>query len=418
MQKQRVLVSKYLYQVVLFGLLLVCSVSSLIAQNGPQARYSFDQMDLRESTGNFAAGEVRNTDFYDCGVGGSAFALSMNGSEDTVLLDPNVKDLFLNDFTLSFYFWAEDTGDSYTLFSIQEDCRRDSSLNIRFNRLAGTDIREVILEYSANAAEVIRFAHQLSDDNCWNQIAFTKNGDIFSLYIDGDFIESIRFVAPIRLGRNFPVYVGYSDCVGPVDEFFRGRIDEIEIFDFALEEVGLQNMFLDPDKILTSDTTIFEGDAFQIRVGPTCTNDVQWTPSVGLDDASIIRPIANPVNTTTYEIELDHGICVATDTIRVSVLLEENIDCEMLLLPTAFTPNGDDLNDGYGISNDFIIEDLARFEIFDRWGLKLFDSVDKAEMWDGTFKGETMMPGTYIYKIEYSCMDNNFQKTGSFNLLR
>ena len=177
-------------------------------------------------------------------------------------------------------------------------------------------------------------------------------------------------------------------------------------------------MFLDPDKILTSDTTIFEGDAFQIRVGPTCTNDVQWTPSVGLDDASIIRPIANPVNTTTYEIELDHGICVATDTIRVSVLLEENIDCEMLLLPTAFTPNGDDLNDGYGISNDFIIEDLTRFEIFDRWGLKLFDSVDKAEMWDGTFKGETMMPGTYIYKIEYSCMDNNFQKTGSFNLWR
>ncbi len=398
------------------SIFLLCS--SLSAQNTPQVRYSFDLMDLSESTGNFDSGEVRSSVSYECGVGNTPFALTMDGSPDTVILDPNVKDLFIDDFSLGFYFWADESTESYTLFSIQENCLRDSSLNIRFNRLAGTDIREITLEYAANAGEVVRFNHQLSDENCWNQLVFTKENETFSLYINGDFIQSIRFVDQIRLGRNFPVYVGFSDCVGQFDDFFSGRIDEIEIYDFALDETALQNAFLNPDKILTVDTTIFEGDAFRLRVGPTCTNDVQWTPSVGLDDATIVRPIAGPISTTTYELTFDHGSCIATDSVRISVLLEENIDCDLLLLPSAFTPNGDELNDGYGISNDFIIEDFSRFEIFDRWGLKLFDALDKSETWDGTYNGQTMMPGTYIYKIEYSCMESNFQKTGSFNLLR
>lgn len=116
--------------------------------------------------------------------------------------------------------------------------------------------------------------------------------------------------------------------------------------------------------------------------------------------------------------EFVHDNCVTTDSIRIFVLQDDDIDCDNLLLPTAFTPNGDNINDDYGISNTFIINDLQRYEIYDRWGLKIFESADKNEKWDGAFRDQNLMPGTYVYKIEYECRGDNFQKTGSFNLIK
>ena len=52
---------------------------------------------------------------------------------DTVSLDPDVKDLFDEDFSLSMSFWIEDTSTSHVLFSIQDSCEVDSSLVITYS---------------------------------------------------------------------------------------------------------------------------------------------------------------------------------------------------------------------------------------------------------------------------------------------
>ena len=59
--------------------------------------------------------------------------------------------------------------------------------------------------------------------------------------------------------------------------------------------------------------------------------------------------------------------------------------------------------------------------IFQRWGLLIFHSDDMAIGWDGTYKNEPCMSGTYVYLILYR---NNLypgelhKKFGSVTLLR
>lgn len=398
------------------------------AQFTPRAIYSFDGLDLSEQTGNYNAGLALSNDFYDCGVGPSSSSLFMSGNTDTISLDPRIKEIFDNDFSLSFYFWADDSGLApgdnigYTLFSIQDDCKRDSSLNIRYVGIAGAtpseNVAQVSLEYAADVGEAVRFTYNLNRDFCWHQLVFTKSGDTFSFYLDGEFLERQEFINDITLGVNFPVHVGYSDCVGRFDEFYKGRIDDIRFYNKAISEEFIKGDRLFPDQIISADTTLFEGDSYNIITGSSCAPNISWSPAGGLDDAFATSPVATPFQTTTYEVKFDHGICLSTDTVRISIIKEENIDCENLLLPKAFTPNRDNLNDEYGISNKFIISDLERFEIYDRWGMKLFDGVTKDDTWDGQYEGQTLMPGIYVYKIEYTCLDNVYQKTGSFNLIK
>ena len=394
--------------VAMLGMSLFCS-----AQVTPRAVYNFDNLDLSEATGNFQAGQALNNDSYDCGIGANSNALFFDGSTDTIALDPAVKDLFTDDFSLSFYFRPDKNVDSYTLFSIQENCERDSSLNIRY-----TVQNELRIEYAANIADAVRFIHPLDPNACWHYMVMTKQGTDFNLYVNGEFIETVSFLSSIALGRNFPVYVGYSDCVGRFDEHYRGRIDDIRIYDVALTEEEVRGLNFFPDRITSRDTTLFVGDSYQIFTGETCANNISWTPQQGLDDPSSASPIATPSETTTYSIDFMHDSCTSTDTVRVSIVQEEDIDCGNLLLPRAFTPNNDELNDTYGISNKFIVNSLQRFEIFDRWGMKLFETNQVLEEWDGTFNGQTMLPGTYVYKIEYQCIEQSFQKTGSFNLIK
>lgn len=70
-----------------------------------------------------------------------------------------------------------------------------------------------------------------------------------------------------------------------------------------------------------------------------------------------------------------------------------------LFVPNAFTPNGDGLNEffiirGMGI-NDF------NLKIFNRWGNLLFESTNMDKSWDGTFNGDPVSAGVYVYLISY-----------------
>jgi gliding motility-associated-like protein len=69
-----------------------------------------------------------------------------------------------------------------------------------------------------------------------------------------------------------------------------------------------------------------------------------------------------------------------------------------LFAPTAFTPNGDGLNDEFETKGIYIKE--FNLKIFNRWGEKLFESDDCFATWDGTFKGELVTNDVYLYIVE------------------
>jgi gliding motility-associated-like protein len=68
-----------------------------------------------------------------------------------------------------------------------------------------------------------------------------------------------------------------------------------------------------------------------------------------------------------------------------------------LYIPSAFTPNGDGLNDTFGIKGEGI-KDYHLF-IYDRWGEIIFESTNLRQQWDGKCNGKPAEQGTYVYQL-------------------
>jgi gliding motility-associated-like protein len=56
--------------------------------------------------------------------------------------------------------------------------------------------------------------------------------------------------------------------------------------------------------------------------------------------------------------------------------------------------------------------------IFNRWGVKVFETNDPNAGWDGRFKGVTQGPGIYVWFCTYTKGDRNTKQKGTFMLLR
>jgi len=400
-------------KVLLFFLMAV----NVYGQMGPVAYYNFDDCTVTDQAGTFNSGTINGNPDCDCGVGVNSNAFYFDGSPDSLVLDPSMKTIFDDDFSIGFYLWVEDAVNNYPIMSIQGECAsaRDSAFFVRYF----PDTEEIIVEFTKNFGEGVPLRASLDTGFCWDHILFTKEGSKFSLYVNGEFIMSEILQSVVTLGEDFPFLIGASPCVGVTDQFFEGRIDELQLFNFALiESEDINSVLVDEDRIITRDTTIFEGSSFVINSGSSCANSINWSPSDGLNSTTIFNPEASPTITTTYSAFFDHGTCESNDEISVSVISEDDIECGTILIPNAFTPNNDGLNDDIGISNIFIIEDITRFEIYNRWGLKLWEANNKADRWDGTYLNEPMPSGTYVYKVEYTCLGNTFRNSASINILK
>jgi gliding motility-associated-like protein len=89
----------------------------------------------------------------------------------------------------------------------------------------------------------------------------------------------------------------------------------------------------------------------------------------------------------------------------------------ILLVPDAFTPNGDTHNERFEVKGYFISE--FEMSIFDRWGEVIYHSNNIAESWDGKVSSVNASGGYYLYQI--NATDTNgqqFTRKGSFLLIR
>ena len=77
-----------------------------------------------------------------------------------------------------------------------------------------------------------------------------------------------------------------------------------------------------------------------------------------------------------------------------------------ILVPTAFSPNNDGINDEFKLAN-VKNEELLDFRVFNRWGTILFSTKDIHKGWDGHYKGNLQDIGTYGYLIRIKLADGN-----------
>ena len=156
---------------------------------------------------------------------------------------------------------------------------------------------------------------------------------------------------------------------------------------------------------------------------PAYSNNVRsfnWEPATLLSCNNCAEPIGSAKYTQTYTltVQSDSG-CVSKDIVTIFV------ECKgaNILLPTAFTPNRDNLNDNfYPLTRG--IKKISRFAIYNRQGQLVFERKDflpntNQSGWDGKIQGMPQESGAFVYTVEAFCeTGETIYSKGSFLLIR
>lgn len=107
-----------------------------------------------------------------------------------------------------------------------------------------------------------------------------------------------------------------------------------------------------------------------------------------------------------------------TDTVRAVIKVQDEL---IFYIPNTFTPDGDAHNDIFLpiFTSGFDPYDF-HFAIYNRWGEMLFESFDPTFGWDGTYGGEKIKDGTYIWKVEFqgTISDERHTQMGHVTIIR
>ena len=156
--------------------------------------------------------------------------------------------------------------------------------------------------------------------------------------------------------------------------------------------------------VFPKDTTIIYGQEVKIRSDiDSSPLTIKWSPNEGVVCDTCLTTTIAPKNGGFYTIEItDENGCISTTQIIIRVEKE-------VYSPTAFSPNQDGINDYFTLFGNPSVARILDLKIFGRWGQLVFEGYelqlnDLSKGWDGTFKGQDMRPGVYIYlaHIQYS----------------
>lgn len=168
--------------------------------------------------------------------------------------------------------------------------------------------------------------------------------------------------------------------------------------------------------ITPADTVVYPGATVQLlAVSPA--NNYNWTPFSYLDNPSVANPtfVAPGVGEVlTYQVSgtTDEG-CRGEGSVTIRVYAGPEI-----YVPTAFTPNGDGLNDLF-FPFPVGIQKLDYFRVFNRWGEQVFTTSALGAGWNGTSFGKEQPAGVYVWQLQ-AVMDGNIiiRKQGTVTLIR
>lgn len=171
------------------------------------------------------------------------------------------------------------------------------------------------------------------------------------------------------------------------------------------------NVYSEPVIVTTGDTLIPAGSS--IKLISTGGVKYAWSPPDGLSCISCSSPMAKPDKSTQYIVMVtDENGCESSNEVTIAVDQER-----VVYVANIFTPDKDGNNDilyiqGRGIKS-------IDFSIYNRWGNRVFATDDMQKGWDGTYNGEELNTGTYIYYLKaifYN--DEAINKKGDITLLR
>ncbi|MFN8309316.1 MAG: PKD domain-containing protein [Chitinophagales bacterium] len=162
------------------------------------------------------------------------------------------------------------------------------------------------------------------------------------------------------------------------------------------------------------DTTIWRNTEAILHASTDADSFYWWPGELVLEPLKANAP-TRPLQTSTYWLfTVSQYGCRNKDS--VTVFVEPHT---IVMLPTAFSPNGDGENDVFRIVQYLNIASLQAFDVYNRWGQKTFSTNDINAGWDGKRNGEPADIGVYTWIITATTYDGDkVLKKGNVTLLR
>lgn len=173
-----------------------------------------------------------------------------------------------------------------------------------------------------------------------------------------------------------------------------------------------------PTISMSDPQTIFSGSSIQLSVLETYLSGLVWSPieSLSCDICSVTT--ASPSVTTKYYVTItDDNGCRRVDSTLITV---KNCGEVIFEFPNTFSPNSDGQNDVLFIkaSNTNCIQ-FINFEIYDRWGVRVFHSNDISVGWEGRSQEKENDPGVFFYQLQVILTDETtINKKGNISLFK
>ena len=162
------------------------------------------------------------------------------------------------------------------------------------------------------------------------------------------------------------------------------------------------------------------GTPFRLSATVSGAVNWAWSPADYLDCTTCLNPVSKPKSTTTYTLTAYNADgCKATDTVSLRLICGKNL----VYIPSAFSPNNDNLNDRFTI-NGSGVKIIRSVIIYSRWGKVVFERKninvnDRSNSWDGFYNGEPMPVGAYVYSIQTECEAGEiFEYRGNVMIVR
>jgi len=220
----------------------------------------------------------------------------------------------------------------------------------------------------------------------------------------------------VAVVQNLNEMVDTSICLG--QQYFAGgrlRSTSGTYYDTLVVQYGClktttTNLVVKPEINVNigSDTCIQRGMTMDLNAYVSGASDYTWQDGTHNQIYTVTGP-------GEYRVKVKVGQCENEDAIIIG-------QCPELIsisFPSAFTPNGDDINDLFGPAGTNITN--FHMIIYNRWGQLLFETSNPGQGWDGKSEGVYCEPGVYVYIATYINPDNPAEEvkaTGSFTLIR
>ena len=161
--------------------------------------------------------------------------------------------------------------------------------------------------------------------------------------------------------------------------------------------------------VTPEETTVAPGTVVALKANITGSiSNYSWTSAEGLVNSNTLTPSTAPAinsHDVIFTGETADG-CKIRDTAKIFVFVK-------MVMPNAFSPNGDGLNDIFRIPANVTFQ-LDEFSVYNRWGKKIFSTADITKGWNG----DNADNGTYIYLITGVLEGKKTVFKGSFVLAR